>query len=341
MLTFIMNKFYGIIKNNPKIERTIRQLINDILDYKEVILNPYPKNCLDIKKSNIKKILLFSYGGTGDLALFSSFTSYLRKSYPKAQITNLVVKNHNIEYVASLDLNIDRVIGIKVPRFFNFSFLKKIKNKYQYDLFITLNLYPDLRYLMPNIKAIHMPYFIYRDIPIHTPTPRLVLDFKIKENNYIFLNFDMIAFNFSQNYLTQEEIEKLISFLTSKFPNFTFVVNDFEKRIKTRGKNLILFRGKYKELLKIVSGAPLFISFRNGLCDVIAASTKNKKMLIIYPDQNYPGKWGVPFIRTFGMKEIGYPHYIEEYIFNKIKDKNLSTLQNKIKNFIKKNYGKK
>ena len=161
----ILNIFYHLIHKNKQIERFLRKKINDLLDLKENFFNPYPRNLLEIKNKKIKNILLFSHGYTGDIAIFSSFTSYLRKKYKNAKIKNIILNKDSIKYIASLDKNIDEIIPIRMPRFFNFNYIKKIKKKYKYDLFIYLNIYPDLRFLMPNIKLIHIPYFVFRNIP--------------------------------------------------------------------------------------------------------------------------------------------------------------------------------
>lgn len=337
MIKFL-NIFYSIFKKNKYAERKLRLIINKILDKKESIFHPYPKKLIEYKKYPPKKILLFSYGGTGDIAVFSSFTSYLKSIFPNSQIICLVNDNQRNLYVASLDSNVDRVIPIEIPRFFNYSYIEKVKKSYDFDLFIYLNLYPELRFLMPNIKFIHMSYFIARCIPVKTPVPYLRLDFKTKKENYIFINFDILTFNFSDNYLQDDELNLLIKKLVNQFPKIVFFINDYEKRVKVKANNLSIFSGNYKNLVKKAVNAKLFISFRNGLCDVVAASTKNLPMLVIYPDDNYPSKDGVAFSLIFGMKEINYPNKITEYIFNKEKDKKLNLIYNIIVDFINNNY---
>lgn len=340
MIKFL-NIFYSIIKKNKYAERTLRLIINKILDKAENMLYPYPKKLIEYKKYPPKKILLFSYGGTGDIAVFSSFTSYLKSIFPNSQINNLVNNNERNLYVASLDPNVNRVIPIEMTRFFNFLYIEKVKKNYDFDLFIYLNMYPGLRFLMPNIKFIHMPYFIARCIPVKkTPVPYLKLDFKTKKENYIFINFDILTFNFSDNYLQDNEINLLIKKLVNRFPKIIFYINDYERRVKIKANNLLIFSGNYKSLVKKAVNAQLFISFRNGLCDVVAALTKNLPMLVIYPDDNYPSKDGTAFSLIFGMKEINYPNKITEYIFNKEKDKKLNLIFNNIGDFINNNYEK-
>lgn len=338
MVNFL-NIFYNLLKKNKYTERKLRLIINQTLDKLEKIFYPYPQKLIEYRKYPPKKTVLFSFGGTGDIAIFSSFTFYLKSKYPRSKLISLIYKNNRNLYVASLDPSIDKVIPIELPRFFNFSHIEKIKKKYNFDLFIYLSYYPNLRFLMPNIKFIHMPYFIARDIPMKIPPPRLKLDFQVKKENYIFINFDILTFNFSDNYLQDKEVNFLLEKLTVRFPKINFLVNDYEKRIKVKRKNLLIFSADYKSLLKKAACSKLFISFRNGLCDVVAASTKNLPMLIIFPEDNYPNKWGTPFSVVFGMKEIGYPNPIEEYNFNKKKDKTLNLLFGKIVNFINKNYG--
>lgn len=334
----LLNIFFNIIKKNKYADRTLRLIINKILDQTDNIFHPYPRKLIEYKKYPPKKILLFSFGGTGDIAIFSSFTSYLKSKFPYSKITNLVINDKRILYTASLDPNVDKIIPIEISRFFNFSYIDKIKKNYNFDLFIYLNLYPGLRFLMSNIKFIHMPYFIARDIPTKTPSPYLKLDFKPKKENYIFLNFDILTFNFSNNYLQDKEVNLLIKKLVSRFPKVVFLINDYEKRVKIKANNLLIFSGDYKNLVKKAVNTKLFISFRNGLCDVIAASTKNLPMLIIFPNDNYPSQWGSPFSVVFSMKEINYPNPIEEYNFNKAKDKSLKLLFNRIVKFINSYY---
>ena len=191
---------------------------------------------------------------------------------------------------------------------------------------------------MPNIKLIHIPYFVFRNIPIHTPVPKLVLDFKPIKKKYIFINLDMLSFNFSSNNLNSDEKNFLINLLIKKFPNYDFLINDLENEIKIKKNNLIIFRGNYKKLVKLSACSRLFISMRNGLCDVIAASTKKLPMFVIYHDENYPGPNGSPFIKIIGMKEIGYKNHIEEYIFNKKRDRSLTKIYKKLVDFINKYY---
>jgi ADP-heptose:LPS heptosyltransferase len=339
MISKILNIFYRFIYKNKSVERLLRKTINDLLDIKENLLNPYPNNLVQIKNKKIKNILLVSFGGTGDIAIFSSFTTYLKKRYPNSKITVIVHNKKSIIYTATLDKNIDKIIPINFPRFFDFTFVKKTIKEFDYDLFIYTNLYPFLRHLMPNIKFIFMPYFIFRDIPLKVPSPKLKLDFKLIKKKYILLNFDIITFNFSKDYINDKEINYLLDLITNTYKNIVFYYNDFENRIKIKKSNLKIFKGNYKKLVKIASQANLFISMRNGLCDVIAASTKNLPMFVIYPNQIYPGKNGTEFIKIFNMKEINYQNPIEEYVFNK-KNTSIKKLFNRISLFIKKYYEK-
>ncbi|MDD2482675.1 MAG: hypothetical protein PHE32_02360 [Candidatus Shapirobacteria bacterium] len=337
----LLNHFWNVFGNKHKLNILIRKKINNLLDTTENFVHPNLKKTFDKKTNNVKKILLFAYGTTGDIAIFSSFTKYLKKLFPNSKIFYIVNNIDKVIYISSLDKNIDEIITIDIPRFFTFKIIDKIKKKYpDYDLFINLNLYPNLRHLMSYVKFIEMPYFLFKKKPDNLPTPKLYLDFKIRQQKIIFLNLEMISLNFDNNYLQLKEMEEIIFFLANEFKKYQFVVNNYLElaNIKTI-KNVKLFHGNYKELVKIATSSKIFISSRNGLCDVIAASVSNKPMFIIYPNLLFPGKNGTEFVYTYGMKDIGYPNPIEETIFNR-NINGVNRLKKQIKTFIENNYEK-
>lgn len=337
----ILNYLYSSIKNNLILEKKLRKLINNILDIYENIFHPYPNKCLEIKKWPPKKILLFAYGGTGDIAYFSAFTSHLKKKFPDCKIFYVINQIERLKFVALLDKNIDKIIPIKFPRFFTFNFFEKIKKNFTFDVSLIMNFYPNLRYLMPNLNFIYYPFFLFRDIPLKSlPIPKLYPNFRIKRQNYIFLNFEALTFNFDENFLNEKVVIDLTKYILEKFPEENFIINKFINfsYIKLKNyPNLKIFNDDYKNLVKVASQSKLIILSRSGLVDVLAALNRNLPMFTIYPDVLYPGKNGAPFIKVFGLKEIYHSNKIEEFTYNK---NNYFLLKQKLLDFLKYNLKK-
>lgn len=334
----ILNFIYYLISKNLPLEKLLRKVINIVLDFYENIFYPYPNRCLEIKKWPPKKILLFAYGGTGDIAYYSSFTQYLKKKFNKCKIYYVINDNKRLKFTASLDKNIDKIISVKHPRFFRFNFYHKIKKNLKYDVALIMNPYPDLRYLTPHLLHIQWPFFLFRENLIDKPPiPKLIPNFKIKKQDYIFLNLEILTFNFSENFFNQTEIIELIKFLLDTFPKEKFIANkyvNFDYKKIQNYSNLKIFSGDYKNLIKLASQAKLAILFRSGLADVLAALNKKLPMFVIYPDALYPGKNGSPFIKIFGLKNIYKLNKLEEFVYE---NRKFFLLKKKLSIFIKNN----
>lgn len=314
----------------------LQKIVQPILDVLDKIIHKYPANNLKIVSDNINTIIVFCYSSHGDIALQSSFIQYLHKKFPKADIE--FITSLKCSYTATLLPFVKKIYTVKLKNFWTYNDVENIQKKYKYDLFINTSFYPNLRYLIPFIPLIKVPFFLFKDIPDKIPTPKLNIKINNNKNKYkyIVINLEAGTFRWHKSMPSFEETEKIKREIVRSNPNINFVINQsYCQKNTVYNKNISIFNGNYKKLINIMANSLGVISFRNGLCDVIAAGTKIPQ-LIIYPKGKYPNDSGIDTIKWAGMKNLGYKSKITEYLVDKSDSKSLIKLIQTTNNFIKK-----
>jgi len=293
----------------------MQSIIQNLLRLYEGFFHRYPKANLDVKTEPFKKIVIFLYSSHGDIALSSSFTQYIRSIYPKGRI--IFITSKKCKYVTSLNPDIDHIITVNFPRFWTYRNVENLKKNLDYDMFLNASFYPNLRYLIPFMPLIDVPFFLYRDRPKKIPTPRLHLDFKPVKKNYVVLNLEAGTLGWHKNMVTTEDIENIKRKIVTQFPRVKFIINEsYGQKNTITGDNVKVFSGSFRDLLKISSSSLGIVSIRSGLNDVIAA-TMDIPQFVIYPEGNFPDDDGIPTHQWGNMINLGYSAQILESLINK------------------------
>ncbi len=292
----------------------------------------YPKANLRIKKIPPKKFVIFLYSAHGDIALSSSLTQYIKNKYKPSQIT--FVTSDKCRYTTSLNPDIDKIITVKFPKFWTYKNVEEIEKKLDYDVFLNASFYPNLRYLIPFMPLIEVPFFLFKDRPVKLPTPRLRLNFKPSKEKYIVLNLEAGTFGWHENMIDNKQMEIIKKQIVAAHPQVKFIINKCYSQDNTRKNNVKIYDGNIKGLIKLLANASGVVSIRNGLCDVLAAAT-NIPQFVIYPEGNFPDNDGIPALKWATMVNLGYRASITESLINKNRSQSIKKNVDKINKFIK------
>lgn len=312
----------------------MQHYIQNILKFYESIFHRYPKANLDIKPTSPKKIVIFLYSSHGDIALLSSLTQYLKKTFRGSNI--MLITSKKCKYVASLNPNIDYIRCVDFPRFWNYTNVERIKKNLDFDIFLNASFYPNLRYLIPFIPLIEAPFFLFRQRPATIPTPRLTLDFKIKKTSgpYVVLNLEAGTLGWHKNMLFPKEIDRMKREIIKRNPQVKFYLNKSVKNTDSvSGKNVKIFKGNVKNLLRLMAHSIGIVTLRNGFCDVLAAST-TVPQFVIYPEGKFPDDDGIETKEWGNMSSLGYDAYIAETTVNRHKPKTIQKTVEQIQIFL-------
>lgn len=312
----------------------MQQYIQNVLKFYESVFYRYPKANLDIRPAPAKKIVIFLYSSHGDIALLSSLTQYLKKTFRGSNIT--LITSKKCKYVASLNPNIDHICCVDFPRFWSYANVERVKKNLDYDVFLNASFYPNLRYLIPFMPLVEAPFFLFKRRPTTIPTPRLTLDFKIKKTlePYIVLNLEAGTLGWHKNMLLPKEITLMKREIIKRNPHAVFYLNENVKNTDSvSGKNVKIFRGNVKNLLRLMAHSAGIISLRNGFCDVLAASTAIPQF-VIYPEGKFPDDDGIETIEWGNMNNLGYGARIVETTVNRHKPKTIHKTVEQIQIFL-------
>lgn len=311
-----------------------RLIIQNALKYSELIFYRYPKANLDIKTELSRKIVIFLYSSHGDIALLSSLTQYIKKTAPKSEIT--LITSKKCKYVASLNPDIDRIRCVDFPRFWSYRNVEHVRKNLRYDVFLNASFYPNLRYLIPFMPLVEVPFFLFRQKPANLPTPHLELDFKVQKTRepYVVLNLEAGTLGWHRNMLRPEEMDSMKREIIKRNPQIIFYLNESVKNTNSvSGENAKIFRGNVKNLLKLMANSSGIVSLRNGFCDVLAASTIVPQF-VIYPEGKFPNEDGIETVKWGSMNTLGYDASITETTVNRYDQKTIRKTVKNIQSFL-------
>lgn len=254
---------------------------------------------------------IFLYGSHGDIALQSSFTQFIRARHPQASITLLTAAR--CAHTASLNPDLSQVVPVELPPLWGYRHVEALAEVRGFDLFLNASFDPDLRHLIPQMPLVEMPYFLFRERPRALPRPRLVLDFSpTRREPYVLLNLEAGTLGGHPATPGLDELAEMKRGIVAEAPGTRFVVNDgYGVGDRLRGPNVETFSGSFRDLLRVAAESAGVISLRNGLCDVLAASTEVPQF-VCFTDGRVPNERGIPAVQWAGMLDLGYPAKIDQ-----------------------------
>jgi hypothetical protein len=311
----------------------MKLFIQQLMKRYENIFYRYPKANLDIRRMPPKKVSIFLYSTHGDIVWASSLTQFIKSKYRNCRLT--FITSRKCQYTTSLNPDVDKIITVDFPHYWSYGNVEKIKKKLDYDIFVNASFYPNLRYLIPFMPLIEVPFFLFRNKPDKLPTPRLKLNFGPEKGNYFLLNLEAGTFAWHKNMVDHKQIIFMENQIIENHPKVNFVVNQCYEQKNVAGEaNVSVFEGDMKGLLKMAAGSLGVISLRNGLCDILASSTEVPQ-LAIYPEGNFPDDDGISAIKWGTMTGLGYKAPITESVVNRKRFSSIKDNLDKINKFIK------
>jgi len=330
-LKWLGSRFYNPFYKLLVYQRILQYRARNFFDK---IFHKYPFENLKIRNIPPKKFYIFSYGPTGDIALLSSLTQYIKRKFPKTNI--YFITSAKYRYLASLNPDIKKVISIDLPTFFTYRDIEMFAQKFDYDIFLIASPHPNLRYLIPLLPIIKMSFFLFRDIPDKIPVPRLKFNPpKKRTKKYFVLNLEAATFGWHKNMPKFEEVKRMKKKILEANPDTFFYINQKESIIDdSETKNSKIYNGNLRGLLNLMANSQGIISMRNGLNDVMA-SCSLVPQFILYPEGNFPDERGIDCIKWAGLRNIGYRSKIVESRINRHYPNSIDKNIMKINKFIK------